>query len=394
MGLVACTGDGSPSPPTNTTVPRPPTLEELAQARAVALTRDLLEATDRARPNTAANRALVNGVRETHVEQLEALGASTVSSGTVEHGTTSPTTSMAAPSTAAASDGSTVEPSQVSVPVSLPVLARQEFAAAETMLSDASGVEPGLATLLTRLAAGLAANADLLARAGSAEEPGVARPRDPATSEATGTSSTTASGASTPPGRTPMQEGSSSAEPSPSSSTSALTPPAAGSDTRPPPSSRAIASWSQELDGEHAAVYVYGLLAGRLSGAAKDLALRNYAVHLGLRDALERRLLAAGSEPPPAAAAYDLGTIPTTRAQAAELAARVEGAVASTAAQTVGVTETEDRDAAAARLVAAARRGAHWTGRPSALPGAGASLPSSDTSASATDPTGGPTVVS
>ena len=132
---------------------------------------------------------------------------------------------------------------------------------------------------------------------------------------------------------------------------------------------------SQELAGEHAAVYAFALLAGRAKDDAQDRALRAYATHVRLRDELERTLRAAGVDPPVASPAYDVGPVPSTRAEVAALAGSVESSLASLAAQSVGVAEGSARAQAASRLVEAARRSATWTRRPTALPGEGVTRP-------------------
>ena len=127
-----------------------------------------------------------------------------------------------------------------------------------------------------------------------------------------------------------------------------------------------ISKVTHRLEGEHAAVFAYGLVVGRVSRSRRARARRHWAAHVRERDLLETSLRAANVDPPAAAPAYELGA-PTSGV--AELAERVEHGVAVLAAHTVGVTTGRTRIDAAVALVAAARRAAEWDPAAEALPG-------------------------
>jgi hypothetical protein len=345
FGSAACT-PGDPDPAPIPTTRRAATVEELAQARAVQVVRGLLDDATEARPARPAQRSLASQLSRVHGQRLTALGAPPPSLGTDP----TPAPSVTATGTTTPAAGTT--PASTGRPVTLPALSLREARAAARVLADVPAVEPALATLLARLAAGLAVDADLLARSSSASVPGrvIADPGGVLpTPQATPTASGSESGRSTG-----VEAGTSD-----DTDVTTITMPAATRD-----------ALTQELDGEHAAVYAYGLIAGRLRGQNRERALAEYARHVELRDRLEAQLVVAGVDPPAAAAAYGIADVPDNRAEAAILAGRIESALAALAAQTVGATEGQDRAEAAARLVAAARRAAAWTGRPTALPGA------------------------
>ena len=128
------------------------------------------------------------------------------------------------------------------------------------------------------------------------------------------------------------------------------------------------------LAGEHAAIYVYGVLGGRVSasrqpGLAAAVA-SGYAVHRGRRDLLRRMVVAAGGSPVAAQEAYALPTPCVTPADLAAAATRTEQRCAAVYAQMVGSTAQANRQWAIDALVDAAVRELGQGGGAEAFPGA------------------------
>jgi hypothetical protein len=222
-----------------------------------------------------------------------------------------------------------------------------------------------MATLLVRIAAARAVDADLLARAAKLPVPGTLQApptvdAGPATGSATtgtspGTPSTAASG------------GAASGDPagSASGSTSGSASGSPGAATRSAGSRQAL---NDLLLGEHAATFAYGLLAARASAGQQALAQGLWQDHLVARDLLESRIVAVGDSPPVPAPAYDVGPPPGSPQQVAALAGRVERSLASVASTAVATADPDIRPLAAGYLVSAARRAARW-GAVDPLPG-------------------------
>lgn len=128
------------------------------------------------------------------------------------------------------------------------------------------------------------------------------------------------------------------------------------------------------LAGEHAALYVYGVLGGRVSASAQpDLAAAvaaGYAVHRGRRDLLRRMVTAAGGQPVAAEEAYALPTPCVTAEDLRTAAARTEERCAAVYAQMVRSTAQANRQWAIDALVDAAVRGLADGGGAEAFPGA------------------------
>jgi hypothetical protein len=128
----------------------------------------------------------------------------------------------------------------------------------------------------------------------------------------------------------------------------------------------------QALAGEHASVYVYGVLGGRVSASSRPgLANRPtsaYATHRGRRDQLTRMVRAAGAEPVTAQVGYQLP--PSRTAQQIEAAALVvEQRCADVYAATVGSTARAQRQWATAALTDTAVRLLSFGGSPEPFPG-------------------------
>ncbi len=128
------------------------------------------------------------------------------------------------------------------------------------------------------------------------------------------------------------------------------------------------------LAAEHAAVYVYGVLGGRVPtsrepGLASQLSAA-YTAHRGRRDQLTAMIRAAGGQPVAAEVGYVLPDDPTTPAQLSLVARGTEERSARVYAQTVGSTSRGDRQWAVDALSDAAVRQLAFGGRPTAFPGA------------------------
>ena len=117
------------------------------------------------------------------------------------------------------------------------------------------------------------------------------------------------------------------------------------------------------LAGTDAAVYAYGVIAARLTGAERSRALDDMAAQRAARDALAAQVASAGAVPTPAAAAYDLPFAVTDRTTARRLAALVEDRLAGQWAGLAGQSDAAQRTAAATSAVACAVRQVGWSGR-------------------------------
>ena len=211
--------------------------------------------------------------------------------------------------------------------VAAPALAAAEWTGAREALAELTGLGPGMAALLARIAAARAVHADLVAAAaGLPARTAVPRPA-------------ARSAAQTAPPPTP--------EPAE----------AAGDD---------VAALGRLLAGQHAAVYAYGVVAAR---ADSPLAERLWQAHVADRDSLERAIVAAGGTPVAAAAGYDIGEVPTGTAAARSLAVRVERGLATLANAELAGVDGSTRLLLAQQLVGAARREAAWRARPQPFPG-------------------------
>ncbi|MEW2157696.1 ferritin-like domain-containing protein [Streptomyces sp. NPDC007189] len=123
------------------------------------------------------------------------------------------------------------------------------------------------------------------------------------------------------------------------------------------------------LAAEHAAVYGYGVVGGRIGAARRSEARAAYDAHRARRDALTREVRDLGGEPVAANAAYAL-PFPVPDAPAAvRLAARLEERVAGVYADLVRAATAARRASAAAALREAAVRAARWSGESVAFPG-------------------------
>ncbi|MEU0408677.1 ferritin-like domain-containing protein [Streptomyces griseorubiginosus] len=132
---------------------------------------------------------------------------------------------------------------------------------------------------------------------------------------------------------------------------------------------RELQALQQALSAEHAAVYGYGVVGGRIGEARRAEAMAAYDSHRARRDALARAVRGMGGTPVAAAAAYALPFPVPDSAAAVRLAAVLEDRVAGVYADVVRATEGERRGTAAGALREAAVRAVRWRGESVAFPG-------------------------
>ncbi|MFF8368300.1 ferritin-like domain-containing protein [Streptomyces lydicus] len=141
------------------------------------------------------------------------------------------------------------------------------------------------------------------------------------------------------------------------------------------------------LAAEHAAVYGYGVVGGRISAARRKEALAAYDAHRARRDALHREVRDLGGTPQAAAAAYELPFPVPDAAAAVRLAAELEDRLAAVYADLVRAGSRVRRREAAGALREAAVRAVRWRGGGVAFPGlaerAAAAAPAGSEDASA-----------
>ncbi|MEW1720793.1 DUF4439 domain-containing protein [Streptomyces sp. NPDC093109] len=131
----------------------------------------------------------------------------------------------------------------------------------------------------------------------------------------------------------------------------------------------ALTAAQAALAAEHAAVYGYGVVGGRVDAARRAEATAAYAAHRARRDALARTVRDLGGRPAVSAAAYTLPfAVPDGKA-AVRLAAELEDRVAGVYSDLVRAAEGPLRREAAAALREAAVRAARWRGSGVAFPG-------------------------
>ena len=135
-----------------------------------------------------------------------------------------------------------------------------------------------------------------------------------------------------------------------------------------------LAALQRALAGEHAAVYVYGVLGGRVSSSTHPslaaLIRSAYVTHRARRDRLTAMVAAAGGDPVAADVSYHLPNRARTPHDL-EAAARVtERRCAAVYATTVASTSRSDRHWAVDALSDAAVRLLSLGGSPDPWPGA------------------------
>ncbi|MEU3747365.1 MULTISPECIES: ferritin-like domain-containing protein [Streptomyces] len=123
------------------------------------------------------------------------------------------------------------------------------------------------------------------------------------------------------------------------------------------------------LAAEHAAVYGYGVVGGRIGTARKAEATTAFEAHRARREALRRTVRDLGGTPVAAAAAYELPFPVADTAGAVRLAAVLEDRVAGVYSDLVRAGRGPLRSEAAAALREAAVRAVRWRGRDVTFPG-------------------------
>ncbi|QNE79130.1 DUF4439 domain-containing protein [Streptomyces finlayi] len=138
------------------------------------------------------------------------------------------------------------------------------------------------------------------------------------------------------------------------------------------------------LAAEHAAVYGYAVLGGRLTGKPGTQATASYDGHRARRDALVRTVRDLGGAPVVADGAYALPFAVRDPAAAVRLAAVLEDRIGGVYSDLVRATRGTRRREAAGALREAAVRAARWRGTGVAFPG----LPEKATASEAAGPAG------
>ncbi|MFJ8133571.1 ferritin-like domain-containing protein [Streptomyces hydrogenans] len=123
------------------------------------------------------------------------------------------------------------------------------------------------------------------------------------------------------------------------------------------------------LAAEHAAVYGYGVVGGRVAEDRRTEATAAHGAHRARRDALRRTVRDLGGTPVAAAAAYELPFRVADPAGAVRLAAVLEDRVAGVYSDLVRAADGPLRREAAVALREAAVRAVRWRGSDVTFPG-------------------------
>lgn len=134
-------------------------------------------------------------------------------------------------------------------------------------------------------------------------------------------------------------------------------------------STGALTAAQAALAAEHAAVYGYGVVGGRVGEDRRAEATAAYAAHRARRDSLARTVRDLGGEPAVAAAAYALPFAVPDSAAAVRLAAGLEDRIAGVYSDLVRAAEGPLRREAAGAVREAAVRAVRWRGSGVAFPG-------------------------
>ncbi|MER6632783.1 ferritin-like domain-containing protein [Streptomyces sp. NPDC000987] len=132
---------------------------------------------------------------------------------------------------------------------------------------------------------------------------------------------------------------------------------------------RRLQALQAALAAEHAAVYGYGVVGGRIGERRRADARSAYDAHRARRDMLVREVRDLGGTPAAAAAAYALPFPVPDPAAAVRLAAELEDRVAGVYSDLVRASAGELRRGAAEALREAAVRAVRWRGESVAFPG-------------------------
>ncbi|MFJ4560660.1 ferritin-like domain-containing protein [Streptomyces massasporeus] len=132
---------------------------------------------------------------------------------------------------------------------------------------------------------------------------------------------------------------------------------------------RELRALQAALAAEHAAVYGYGVVGGRIADGQRTEARTAYDAHRARRDALVREVKDLGGRPVAASAGYALPFQVPDAAAAVRLAAELEDRVAGVYADLVRAAGGGRRALAAEALREAAVRAVRWRGESVAFPG-------------------------
>ncbi|MEU5092000.1 ferritin-like domain-containing protein [Streptomyces sp. NPDC021356] len=132
---------------------------------------------------------------------------------------------------------------------------------------------------------------------------------------------------------------------------------------------REVRALQAALAAEHATVYGYGVVGGRIGGQRRGQARSAYDAHRARRDALVRQVRDLGGSPVAAAAGYALPFPVPDSAAAVRFAAELEDRVAGVYSDLVRASAGQRRRDAAGALREAAVRAARWRGGSVAFPG-------------------------
>ncbi|MEV2216660.1 ferritin-like domain-containing protein [Streptomyces sp. NPDC050997] len=132
---------------------------------------------------------------------------------------------------------------------------------------------------------------------------------------------------------------------------------------------RELTALQAALAAEHAAVYGYGVVGGRVPEGRRTEAKAAYDAHRARRDALVRQVRDLDGTPVSAAAAYALPFPVPDSSAAVRLAAELEDRMAGVYSDLVRAATGERRGTAAGALREAAVRAVRWRGESVAFPG-------------------------
>ncbi|MCX4588859.1 ferritin-like domain-containing protein [Streptomyces sp. NBC_01549] len=138
------------------------------------------------------------------------------------------------------------------------------------------------------------------------------------------------------------------------------------------------------LAAEHAVVYGYGVVGGKIDDSRRGEARSAYDAHRARRDELARAIRDVGGKPEVSAAAYALPFDVRDSAAAVRLAADLEERVAGVYSDLVRASSGDRRRMAAEALREAAVRAVRWRGESVAFPGLAERAAPSATSVAAT----------
>jgi hypothetical protein len=135
-----------------------------------------------------------------------------------------------------------------------------------------------------------------------------------------------------------------------------------------------VAALQACLAAEHAAVYAYGAVGGRLAGLSAGAAVvalvdESYEQHRAQRDALDAAIRGLGADPVAAEPAYALPVVPDTVGQCRRVARYLENRCCDAYAYAVSLASPERRPGLATALAGSARRASSWGARLEAFPG-------------------------